>query len=525
MVRKDEPPARRKAAESLGRIGKVEAVPVLLDGLRAGGDRHLEHSLIYALIQINDRRATLPALSDPKPHVRRAGLVALDQMKDGGLTQGDLVPLLDSEDADLQAAAIEVLARRPKWVGAAGGTLRAWLAGDRLSPGQERALSNLVLGSSGDEVVQKLVADALGSTRTKPAVRAVLIDLLAKARAESFPPTWVEALGQSLKHEDVAVRRQALAAVKTRNASQLDKELDALARDPKQPADVRIAALECLARRRPGLDKDAFALLTAQLAETADPLQRLAAARTLAASTLSDAQLTELAGTMRPANTMVLRLLLPLFGKNRDAAVGKALADALSESAGAEALSVAELDQALAGSPPEAKARAARLRDTLVDRQKDQAAYLAKLAAELEALDGNADRGQEIFLSQKATCYGCHRAVGRGGTVGPDLSKIGALRSRAELLESLIYPSLTVAPEYRTFRALFKDGRAAQGLIVAETPDAVVLRTTELANVRLARGDIEELTPSGVSLMPDGLEKTMTRQELRDLLEFLMRQR
>jgi hypothetical protein len=55
-------------------------------------------------------------------------------------------------------------------------------------------------------------------------------------------------------------------------------------------------------------------------------------------------------------------------------------------------------------------------------------------------------------------------------------------------------------------------------LIVGESPEAKVLRTTELTEVRIARSAIEELTPSAVSLVPDGSERTMTRQELRHLL-------
>jgi putative heme-binding domain-containing protein len=188
-------------------------------------------------------------------------------------------------------------------------------------------------------------------------------------------------------------------------------------------------------------------------------------------------------------------------------------------------LSVAQLDQTLAGYPAEVRARAARLREKLIERQKGQAAYLARIAADLEPLRGDADAGQEIFLSAKAACYSCHRAAGRGGNVGPDLSKIGKIRTRSELLESLLYPSLTIAPEYRSFRVTLKNGKTLQGLIASETADALVLRTPELAEVRVARGDIEELTPSDVSLMPEGLEKTMTRQELRHLLEFLVQQR
>jgi putative heme-binding domain-containing protein len=62
-------------------------------------------------------------------------------------------------------------------------------------------------------------------------------------------------------------------------------------------------------------------------------------------------------------------------------------------------------------------------------------------------------------------------------------------------------------------------------MIVRETADAIYLRTSDLAEVRVARANVETMTPSQVSLMPEGLEKTMSRQELSDLLEFLYAQR
>ena len=62
-------------------------------------------------------------------------------------------------------------------------------------------------------------------------------------------------------------------------------------------------------------------------------------------------------------------------------------------------------------------------------------------------------------------------------------------------------------------------------MIVRETAGAVYLRTSDLAEVRVARAQVETMTPSRVSLMPEGLEKTMTRQELSDLLEFLYAQK
>jgi putative heme-binding domain-containing protein len=525
LVKTDEPPVRRKAAEALGRIGRGEAVPALLDGLRKGGDRFLEHALVYALIRINDRKATLPALADADPRVRRAGLIALDQMKDGGLTQEQVTPLLDTEDADLQYAVLEVISKRPAWAAGAQGVLRKWLEGPRLSAGQEHALGGVLLASCGESTVQQLVAEALAGSRTAPATRVLLLGVVARSRLDPLPPSWLDALGQALMDADLAVRREAVAAVKTRNLSRFDGQLAELSRQASLPADLRIAALECLAGRRKQLDAEAFGLLSGHLSESTEPLLRLAAARTLAAGALTDDQLIRLAPTLGDVPTIVVRLLLPAYTRTVDARVGTALVEALQHAPAAEALTVAELDAALKGYPAEVRDRARDVRAKLAARQKGQAAYLGKLTAELDGLRGDPDAGQEVFLSPKVGCYGCHRAVGRGGNVGPDLSKIGRIRSKAELLESIVFPSLTVAPEYRAYQVATRDGRVVTGLVVRDSGEAITLRTTELAEVRIARKDVDEMAPSAVSLMPEGLEKTLSRQELCNLLEFLVRQR
>jgi putative heme-binding domain-containing protein len=88
-----------------------------------------------------------------------------------------------------------------------------------------------------------------------------------------------------------------------------------------------------------------------------------------------------------------------------------------------------------------------------------------------------------------------------------------------------VFPNLTIAPEYRTYTIMTKAGRSHSGMIVRETSEALFLRTAQLAEVRLARKDVDELAPAAISLMPEGLERTLTRQELRDLLEFLYRQK
>src|SRR5262249_51441971 len=142
MAVAEEMPLRLKAAESLGRIGRAEAVPALLDSVRKGCDRFLEHAAIYPLIRINDAGSTRAALTDPSPRVRQAGLIALDQMKNGGLTREQVVPLLDTDDADLQQAALDVMGRRPGWSGEAVSLLGGWLKADKLGPAQQTALTD-----------------------------------------------------------------------------------------------------------------------------------------------------------------------------------------------------------------------------------------------------------------------------------------------------------------------------------------------------------------------------------------------
>ena len=277
--------------------------------------------------------------------------------------------------------------------------------------------------------------------------------------------------------------------------------------------------------RLKALDAGSFALLTGQLGEKADPLLRVAAARTLGASPLDGRQLVEVTRHLAKAGPTVVPLLTPAFTRSDKDEVGKALVSALKDSPGAEALTETGLDQLLARYSAAVKELAGPLRAKLAARRHKQAAHLTGLAREIEPLKGDAERGRQVFFSNKVGCYACHRAAGKGGLIGPDLSQVARFRSAGDLLESIVYPSSAVAADYRTYRVTTKQGRQGQGVILRESADAIYLRTAELAEVRVARKDVEEVTPSETSLMPDGLDKAMTRQELSDLLAFLLKQK
>ena len=161
----------------------------------------------------------------------------------------------------------------------------------------------------------------------------------------------------------------------------------------------------------------------------------------------------------------------------------------------------------------------------LAGREREQEAYLVELNNRVLQTPGNPERGRQVFFSQRVGCAGCHRMEGKGGIVGPDLSQVGRFRDPRALLESVVFPSSTIVPEYRAYTVECRDGESVDGMIVRETADAIFLRTSQLAEIRVARSNIKELRPSNVSIMPQGLEKTMSGQEFADLLEFLFQRR
>ena len=171
--------------------------------------------------------------------------------------------------------------------------------------------------------------------------------------------------------------------------------------------------------------------------------------------------------------------------------------------------------------PAEVHTAAGPLLDRLTARREEQAAFLARVKLRLLRTKGDPAQGRIVFFSKKAACAGCHRINGQGGTVGPDLSKLGQFRSPVELVESVIFPSSSVAVDYRPNVIVTTEGQVHTGIIARQTSDAIYLRTAELAEVRISRRKVEDMRQSSASIMPQGLEKTMSTQELSDLLEFL----
>ena len=174
---------------------------------------------------------------------------------------------------------------------------------------------------------------------------------------------------------------------------------------------------------------------------------------------------------------------------------------------------------ALAKYGPEVQKLAHELYTLLDSDNGKQKAHLEELVAKLPA--GDVRRGQAVFNNAKVACVTCHSIGYLGGKVGPDLTRIGAIRTQRDLLEAIVFPNSSFVRGYEPFLAVMKSGKTHNGILRKDSPEEVVLVLGADQEVRLPRADIEELQPSRVSVMPSGLDQQLSKQDLADLVAFL----
>jgi putative membrane-bound dehydrogenase-like protein len=514
-----EPAVRRAAATALGRIGRSAAVPALLAALRAGGDRFLEHAQIYALIKIGDRAATLRGLGSDHPQVQRGTLLAIDQTEGGRLTRELVVPLLNRSDVALQRTAWTVITTHPDWAGAVVSLLRTWLAENAVRDGRSELLKSAVLAFCKDLAMQETVAEALHRDSTELAVRLLLLENIALVPLENLPDLWLAELGRSLQHADERVVLQTVATLRMRRTAGLDDALVRLGKDARRSPEVRVAALAAAAPWCDHLDQDLFDFLFRKLDSARPPLVRRATADALGNARLNDAQLVTLTEAVASAGALELPLLVSAFERSGNSIVGNKLFGALRKTGGLPSLSPAALQRTLQAYPAEVQRAAEPLFLRLHVDARMQQARLAEFEPVLHG--GNARRGRNIFFVSTAACATCHTAGTDGGNIGPDLSKIGGIRTGRDLLEAILFPSSSFVRGYEPYVLATSDGRTYNGTLARDNADAVILVTAERSEFRVPRSAIEEIQPSQVSIMPQGLEAQLSRRELSDLIAFL----
>lgn len=145
----------------------------------------------------------------------------------------------------------------------------------------------------------------------------------------------------------------------------------------------------------------------------------------------------------------------------------------------------------------------------------------------IQLLQGPADKaaGERIFFHPKGPgCALCHRIDGKGTAIGPSFVRVNGqiALTRERLVESILQPSLEVDPGYMPLMIVTTDGKVASGIYHKHNGIIRQIYDSKGKILTFKVDDIEEMIPQTTSIMPDGLTKTMTTQEFRDLLAYLL---
>jgi len=526
LLHNPSPHNRRAAAEALGRIGDRAAVPELLKALGelSVPDRILEHSLTYALIEIGDPRGTAEGLRDAGSQTRRAALIALDQMNGGGLHPGQVAALLTANDSELKETASWIIGRHPEWAGALVGFFRDRLTKGKLTAVEQAELERQLAKFAVAPAIQSLLAERLADVSAPPRVKLSSLKAMAQSGLKDVPLAWVEGLAKVLVGDDSELTTQAIATARAlpltrENAGVLTPRLLAIAGRAQAPAGFRLTALAAVPGGLSQVEPGVFSFLLGQLDREQPAVARAAAADVLARARLTATQLNNLADALKIAGPLEADRLLTALEQATDESLGLRLVKNLGVSSALPSLRIDALKQHLAkfGAPVQSAAQG--LYDRLNADTAKQKALIDELATKMAS--GDVRRGQLVFHSEKAACFTCHAIGYRGGNVGPDLTKVGQVRSERDLLEAIVYPSASLIRSYEPVVVATAAGKVLNGLLRNETSDEILLVTGANQEARIPRADIEEIRPSSVSIMPAGLDQQLSTQELADLVAFL----
>jgi putative heme-binding domain-containing protein len=347
---------------------------------------------------------------------------------------------------------------------------------------------------------------------------------MAQAGLKETPSAWLDQVARLLQEGPAELLAPSIAAARSFALPKsghplLANALLGVARREPLPAGTRLDALAAVPGGVGVLDTALFDFVRSNLDPTRPVPARTAAASVLARAKLDPKQLAILADVLPTVGPLELPRLLTAFEKQpHDEDLGRKLLASLKacNRAGLREDLVRPL---LTNFPPAVVQEGEGL---LVALNADAGKQKARLETLLtQCGGGDVRRGQAIFNSAKAACASCHAIGYLGGRVGPDLTSIGQVRTERDLLESIIYPSSSFVRSYEPMIVATKSGEEHSGVLRRDSPEEIVLATGPEVEVRVPRAEITEMRPGTASLMPQGLEEQLSRQELADLLAFL----
>ena len=524
MLSSKNPRMQFFGAQALGRIGDKQAVAPLISMIKANNDEdvYLRHAAVLALSRIGDVEPVVALSSSPEKSLRIAAVLVLRRLRNDkvSLFLQDKDEYIVTEAAraindDLSIpASLPALAALLKDKKFTSEPLLRRAINASLRVGTNEQLDNLIAFAKRKDVEKDVRTEALAALGTwaspsvmdrvdgryrgvierdpalvKSKVQPVVAELLNDDDAETLiaAAQMVTNLGMSENnaalakilstHKNPKVRTAMLIALNELKYADMETAMKLGMTDTD--ADVRTAALGMAGSV--DMSKEALADISKSIFEKG--------------SVREQQQMLRVLGTIPVAKTE--GIFEDLIGKMTDKKLPQSLALDLTEAVDSTKSSTLI-------------AKLAPLRTTGMTVADYQDALFG----------GNAQLGRRYFMTNSAAeCVRCHSIGGQGGEVGPNLSNIGNVLSREQILQALIEPSARLSPGFGMVMLTLKDGTSAAGILAQENDHELVLKTSEAEPLKIATARIAKRDNVPSSMPPMGT--IMSKREIRDMVEFL----
>jgi quinoprotein glucose dehydrogenase len=539
LTRDSDLHTRTLSTIALGKLGRRESIPALFDLLAENADKdpYLRHAGVVALIGANDIDALINHVRHPNESVRMGILLAMRKLERNEIASflGDASPRIVTEAARAIndqpiPGALEALARLVERPGLTEAPLMRRVLNANYRFGTEATAKALATYATREDAPVNLRAEALDALSQWPANsgRDRITGLwrpTAFARSEKVPNEALKPVSNALlASAPNAVRAAAARAAGTLKITEASSALSALVIQGAADGAARSDALRSLSLLQtpdyaPALtaareDKDEkVRSLATQLAVEVPPV----AARNNgsvggSAAGLSTAPLEKaLASGTVTEKQSALATLGSVKGAEADTLLKNWMEGVLAGTVAPEL----ELDVVEAAGERESLKPLLSQYKSRLDAKDPSAAWKACLVG------GNAEAGKKVFAERvEVSCVRCHKVQGEGGEVGPELTGLGKKNGRAYLLTSILYPNAAIAAGFENVLVNLKGGQSYAGVIKSESATELVLNSAEDGLITVKKSEITG-REKGLSGMPEGFGDLLSKQDIRNLVEYL----
>jgi putative heme-binding domain-containing protein len=509
----------RTAVEALGKIGNEASIAALFDCSAMDVDRVFDHSLRYALYELNNASATAGYLGSSTASNRKLSLGTLSLLSaEEYLTADKLFEA--SQDTVLADVATELLIARPQHAETVlEKVAEQWTALMKTSP-PPTLFVRLADGWRDQAAWHAFIARLLQNADVLQSWDWYAVALKSRAGV-AIPSSWFVWLTAALKQDPQRVAKQLEAAnLSGADQSPLVDSLVALISRQQDSAAKR----QLLVSLPPKPLCDDRALVQELADSLSDSVGRPESngsvlwkcLKRLKISTEFAQKLIALSPKFLPTELMQAAELVASL---RNDELDQSMLKQLLELKAARAIPTNSLLNLYRDRSPAVRESARTVSDQLLQSDPQVKQTVKSLLEKLPP--GDQVRGLTLYHSSKANCGACHQMGYRGGKIGPELSRIGGSRTREAILEAVLFPSQRIEQGYDTTRILTADGRVLNGIVLSRTDSQTSLRVSADKVEVVQNEDIEELRSSEVSIMPAGMLELLSLQELADLLSLL----